>query len=266
LVKKDEPLIISHGSIDWVCDKLNPSRQRRLGMATPHIQAQLGDFAKTVLMPGDPLRAKFIADNFLTDVRQVNTVRNMFGYTGKFQGKLVSVMASGMGMPSMGIYSHELYTAFGVETIIRVGTAGAYHKQAKLFDIMLAQGASTDSAWASQFQLRGGTFSALATYHLLEKAVQVCQKQAIPYHVGNMLSSDVFYDADPDKWKKWEALGLLGVEMEAYALYANAARLGKQALAIMTVSDSFHYKEILTAEQREQGLKRMLEVALTIAP
>ena len=129
-------------------------------MATPHIQAALGDFAKTVLMPGDPLRAKYIADTFLTNVKQVNTVRNMFGYTGLFKGKKVSIMASGMGMPSMGIYSHELFTTFGVETIIRVGTTGAYVKQAKLFDIIIAQGASTDSNWASQFQLRNGSFSA----------------------------------------------------------------------------------------------------------
>jgi purine-nucleoside phosphorylase len=235
-------------------------------MATPHIKANAGDFAKTVLMPGDPLRAKFIADTFLTDVSQVNSVRNMFGYTGKYKGKSVSVMASGMGMPSMGIYAHELYTAFGVETIIRVGTTGAYLKQAKLFDIIIAQGASTDSNWASQFNLRGGTFSALGTFALVEKAVAVCRQEKLAVHVGNVLSSDVFYDVDPDKWKKWEALGILGVEMEAYALYATAARLGKQALAMMSVSDSFHYTEILTAEQREIGLKRMLEVALTIAP
>jgi purine-nucleoside phosphorylase len=235
-------------------------------MATPHIQAQPNDFAKTVLMPGDPLRAKFIAETFLKDVRQVNTVRNMFGYTGTYLGKPVSVMASGMGMPSMGIYSHELYTAFGVETIIRVGTTGAYTKKANLFDIIIAQGASTDSNWASQFQLRGGTFSALGSFSLVEKAVAECRKQNLPVHVGNVLSSDVFYGVDQDAWKKWEALGVLGVEMEAYALYANAARLGKQALAMMAVSDSFHHQEILTPAQRELGLKRMLEVALIIAP
>ena len=235
-------------------------------MATPHIQAALGDFAKTVLMPGDPLRAKYIADTFLTNVKQVNTVRNMFGFTGLYKGKRVSVMASGMGMPSMGIYSHELFTTFAVDTIIRVGTTGAYVKQAKLFDIIIAQGASTDSNWASQFQLRNGTFAALGSFSLLEQAVQQCRKMNAPFHVGNVLSSDVFYDVDPDKWKKWEALGVLGVEMEAYALYANAARLGKQALAIMSVSDSFHYKEILTAQQREVGLRLMLEVALNIAP
>jgi purine-nucleoside phosphorylase len=235
-------------------------------MATPHIQAALGDFAKTVLMPGDPLRAKYIADTFLTNVKQVNTVRNMFGFTGLYKGKPVSVMASGMGMPSMGIYSHELFTTFAVDTIIRVGTTGAYVKQAKLFDIIIAQGASTDSNWASQFQLRNGTFSALGSFSLLEQAVQQCRKMNAPFHVGNVLSSDVFYDVDPDKWKKWEALGVLGVEMEAYALYANAARLGKQALAIMSVSDSFHYQEILTPQQREVGLKLMLEVALSIAP
>jgi purine-nucleoside phosphorylase len=235
-------------------------------MATPHIQATLGDFAKTVLMPGDPLRAKFIADTFLKDVKQVNAVRNMFGFTGLYKGKRVSIMASGMGMPSMGIYSHELYSSFGVETIIRVGTTGAYTKHAKLYDILIAQGASTDSNWASQFQLRNGTFSALGSYNLLEHAVKTCRDHRLPFHVGNVLSSDVFYDVDPDKWKKWEALGVLGVEMEAYALYTNAARLGKQALAMMSVSDSFHYKEILTAEQREVGLKKMLEVALEIAP
>jgi purine-nucleoside phosphorylase len=234
-------------------------------MATPHIQAALGDFAKTVLMPGDPLRAKYMADTFLTNVKQVNTVRNMFGFTGLYQGKPVSVMASGMGMPSMGIYSHELYTTFGVETIIRVGTTGAYDKHAKLFDIIIAQGASTDSNWASQFQLRNGTFSALGSFSLVEKAVAQCRKMNLPFHVGNVLSSDVFYDVDKDKWKKWEALGVLGVEMEAYALYANAAILGKQALAIMSVSDSFHDHEILTPQQREVGLKNMLEVALTIA-
>lgn len=234
-------------------------------MATPHINADKNDFASTVLMPGDPLRAKFIADTFLTDVKLVNTVRNMLGYTGFYKGKKVSVMASGMGMPSMGIYSYELYTQYHVETIIRVGTTGAYHKQAKLFDIIVAQGASTDSNWAGQFNLKGGTFSALATYDLVEKAVLQLKDKQLPYYVGNVLSSDVFYDADKNKWKHWEALGVLGVEMEAYALYTNAAVLGKKALAIMTVSDSFHYQEILSAEQREIGLKRMLEVALDIA-
>ncbi|MGA0097074.1 MAG: purine-nucleoside phosphorylase [Bacilli bacterium] len=235
-------------------------------MPTPHIQANLGDFAKTVLMPGDPLRAKYIADTYLTNVKQVNKVRNMFGFTGTYQGKLVSVMASGMGMPSMGIYAHELFTEFAVDTIIRVGTTGAYLSSAKLYDIIIAQGASTDSNWASQFQLKNGTFSALGSFTLVEQAVKACREQNIPFHVGNVLSSDVFYDVDPDKWKKWAALGVLGVEMEAYALYATAARLGKKALAIMSVSDSFHYHEILTPSEREVGLKKMLEVALHIAP
>jgi purine-nucleoside phosphorylase len=235
-------------------------------MPTPHIQANLGDFAKTVLMPGDPLRAKYIAETYLTNVKQVNKVRNMFGFTGTYQGKLVSVMASGMGMPSMGIYAHELFTEFAVDTIIRVGTTGAYLPSAKLYDIIIAQGASTDSNWASQFQLKNGTFSALGSFALVEQAVKACREQNIPFHVGNVLSSDVFYDVDPDKWKKWAALGVLGVEMEAYALYATAARLGKKALAIMSVSDSFHYHEILTPSEREVGLKKMLEVALHIAP
>jgi purine-nucleoside phosphorylase len=190
----------------------------------------------------------------------------MFGFTGTYQGKLVSVMASGMGMPSMGIYAHELFTEFAVDTIIRVGTTGAYLPSAKLYDIIIAQGASTDSNWASQFQLKNGTFSALGSFALVEQAVKACREQNIPFHVGNVLSSDVFYDVDPDKWKKWAALGVLGVEMEAYALYATAARLGKKALAIMSVSDSFHYHEILTPSEREVGLKKMLEVALHIAP
>lgn len=234
-------------------------------MSTPHIHAKVGDFAKTVLMPGDPLRAKFIAETYLNDAKLVNTVRNVFAYTGTYQGKRVSVMASGMGMPSMGIYSWELYKEFGVETIIRVGTTGAYQKEIKLFDILIAQGASTDSNWSSQFPIKGATFSALGSYELIEKAVRDCQAKKLPFRVGNVLSSDVFYDADPNKWKAWADLGVLGVEMEAYALYSNAARLGKKALAIMTVSDSFHYHEILTPEQREKGLKQMLEVALAIA-
>jgi purine-nucleoside phosphorylase len=234
-------------------------------MSTPHIHAKVGDFAKTVLMPGDPLRAKFIAETYLKDAQLVNTVRNVFAYTGTYQGKRVSVMASGMGMPSMGIYSWELYKEFGVETIIRVGTTGAYQKEIKLFDILIAQGACTDSNWSSQFPIKGATFSALGSYELIEKAVRDCQAKKLPYRVGNVLSSDVFYDADPNKWKAWADLGVLGVEMEAYALYSNAARLGKKALAIMTVSDSFHYHEILTPEQREKGLKQMLEVALAIA-
>lgn len=233
-------------------------------MSTPHIHAKVGDFAKTVLMPGDPLRAKFIAETYLKDAKLINTVRNVFAYTGTYKGKNVSVMASGMGMPSMGIYSWELYSSFGVESIIRVGTTGAYQKDIKLFDILIAQSASTDSNWANQFTLKGGTFSATGTFGLIERAVSACKDRQFRYQVGNILSSDVFYDADPNKWKAWADLGVLGVEMEAYALYCNAARLGKKALAIMTVSDSFHYHEILTPEQRETGLKNMLEVALEL--
>jgi purine-nucleoside phosphorylase len=233
-------------------------------MGTPHIHAQKGDFAKTVFMPGDPLRAKYIAETYLEDFKLVNTVRNVFGYTGFYKGKRVSVMASGMGMPSMGIYSWELYKEFDVETIIRVGTTGAYQKDIQLFDILIAQSASTDSNWSSQFPIKGGTFSAIGSYPLIEQAVQACKLRKLPFRVGNVLSSDVFYDADPSKWKPWADLGVLGVEMEAYALYSNAARLGKRALAIMTVSDSFHYHEILTAEQREKGLKNMLDVAFDL--
>ncbi len=233
-------------------------------MGTPHIQAQKGDFAKTVFMPGDPLRAKYIAETFLKDFKLINTVRNVFAYTGYYNGKRVSVMASGMGMPSMGIYSWELYKEFDVETIIRVGTTGAYQKNIQLFDILIAQSASTDSNWSSQFPIKGGTFSAIGSYSLIEQAVHACKQRQLPFRVGNVLSSDVFYDADPDKWKPWADLGVLGVEMEAYALYCNAARLGKRALALMTVSDSFHYHDILTAEQREKGLKNMLDVAFDL--
>jgi purine-nucleoside phosphorylase len=233
---------------------------------TPHIAAKLGDFAKTVLMPGDPKRAKFIADHFLTDVVLVNDVRNMLGFTGFYKGKRVSVMGSGMGMPSIGIYSYELFAGYQVDTIIRIGTAGAYQKDLNLHDLVFAQTASTNSQWASQFSLQGGTFSPPGDFDLLTSGVQVAKQRAIPFKVGNILSSDIFYDASPEQWKKWEALGVLAVEMETYALYTNALRLGKKALAMMMISDSFHFHTILTPEQRETSLKAMIEVALEIAP
>lgn len=234
-------------------------------MSTPHIASQKGDFAKTVLMPGDPLRAKFIAENYLTDVKLVNSVRNIFGYTGTYKGKRISVMASGMGQPSIGIYSYELYTHFGVENIIRIGTCGTYREEIKLFDILIAVGASTDSNWGGQFDLRGGTFSAVADFSLALKAYQRIQSGGLAIHAGNILSSDVFYDVDPEAWKRWAALGVLGVEMESYALYVNAARLNKKALCLLTVTDHFILHERATSEQRELGLRKMIEVALDIA-
>ena len=185
-------------------------------MPTPHNAAKMGDFAETVLMPGDPLRAKFIAENFLEDVVQVTGIRNMYGYTGYYKGKRVSVMGSGMGMPSIGIYSHELYTQYGVEKIIRIGSAGSYKKEAKLYDVVLAQGACTNSNWAHQYALPG-TFSAIASFDLLQDAYKVAKENGVNVHVGNILSSDTFYEPTSDTWKKWGAMGVIAVEMESYA-------------------------------------------------
>ena len=233
-------------------------------MSTPHNSAKKGDFAKTVLFPGDPLRAKYIAENFLTDVVQVNTVRNMFGYTGYYNGKKVSVMGSGMGMPSLGIYAHELYTEYGVENIIRVGSCGAYSPDCKLFDVIIAQGASTNSSWAHQYSLPG-TFSAIADFNLLKNAYDVATSLNVRVHVGNILSSDIFYNDKPEVWKNWARMGILAVEMESYALYCIAASLNKKALSILTVSDSLVNSEETTSEQREKSFKDMMKIALEIA-
>jgi len=234
-------------------------------MSTPHIAAQKGDFAKTVLMPGDPLRAKFIADNYLTNAKLVTSVRNILGYTGFYKGKRISVMASGMGQPSIGIYSYELFTHFGVETIIRIGTCGTYCDNINLFDLLIAVGASTDSNWSGQFDLRGGSFSAIADFELAMKAYHRIKEAGLPVHAGNILSSDVFYDIDPNAWKKWATLGIIGVEMESFALYVNAARLQKKALCLLTVTDQIVRGERATSEEREMGLRKMIEVALDIA-
>ncbi|MCH3977312.1 MAG: purine-nucleoside phosphorylase [Bacilli bacterium] len=236
-------------------------------MPTPHINAKDGAFAKTVLMPGDPLRAKWIADNYLVDAQQVTNVRNIFGYTGHTrEGKLVSVMASGMGQPSIGIYSHELYTHYGVETIIRVGTCGTYQEDIHLFDIIVASGSCTDGNWSGQFNLLGGTYSAISDFELTLSAYQAIKNHRLIPHVGNVLSSDVFYDVDPNSWMKWKKLGVLGVEMESYALYTTAARLNKKALCLLTVTDSFvDHSRRATAEERQNGLAKMIEVALEIA-
>ena len=233
-------------------------------MATPHNQASEGAFGKTVLMPGDPLRAKFIAENFLQDVVQVNSVRNMFGYTGTYKGKKVSVMGSGMGMPSIGIYAHELYAFYGVERIIRVGTCGAYSPDCKVFDVILAQGACTNSAWAHQYALPG-TFSAISDFGMLKNAYEITESKKMNAHVGNILSSDIFYNDQPEVWKKWAKMGCLGVEMESYALYSTAAYLHKKALCILTVSDSFITHEETTPQQRQISFKDMMEIALEVA-
>ena len=233
-------------------------------MSTPHNQAPEGAFAKTVLMPGDPLRAKFIAENFLTDVVQVNSVRNMLGYTGYYKGKKVSVMGSGMGMPSIGIYSHELYSFYGVEKIIRIGTCGAYAPECKVFDLILAEGACTNSNWAHQFALPG-VLSAIADFGMLMDAYKIAKDNNMNVHVGNILSSDIFYNDQESVWKKWAKLGCLGVEMESYALYTTAANLHKKALCILTVSDSFITHEETTPEQRQTSFKDMMKVALEVA-
>lgn len=231
---------------------------------TPHINARPEDFARTVLMPGDPLRAKFIAENYLESARLVNNVRGVQGYTGKYHGVRVSVMASGMGMPSIGIYSYELYNFFGVENIMRVGSAGAMQENIRVRDIVIGQGASTNSNFAAQYRLPG-TFSAIASYTMLREAVAACEKLGARYHVGNLLSSDTFYGDDPDASGRWAALGVMAVEMEAAALYMNAARAGKRALAICTISDHLLTHEETTSEERQNSFTQMMEVALETA-
>ena len=231
---------------------------------TPHIHATPEDFGKTVLMPGDPLRAKFIAENFLTDARLVNNVRGIQGYTGLYNGVKVSVMASGMGMPSIGIYSYELYNFFGVENILRVGSAGALQMKVRVRDMILGMGASTNSAYGTQYGL-GGTFAPICSYELLKAAVAESEKIGARYHVGNILSSDVFYNDDPNFNQKWIEMGVLGVEMEAAALYMNAAKTGKRALAICTVSDHILTGEALDSEARQNSFTDMMRVALNVA-
>ncbi len=231
---------------------------------TPHIQANPEDFGKTVLMPGDPLRAKFIAENFLENARLVNNVRSIQGYTGYYKGTKVSVMASGMGMPSIGIYSYELYNFFGVENILRVGSAGALQKDVHVRDLILGMGASTNSSYGDQFGLCG-SFAPLCSYDLLKIAAEESEKIGARYHIGNLLSSDVFYNADPTFNQKWIDMGVLGVEMEAAALYMNAARAGKRALAICTVSDHIVTGDSLDSDARQTSFTDMMRVALNTA-
>lgn len=232
-------------------------------MSTPHNAANKGDIAKTVLLPGDPLRAKFIAENFLEDVVQFNSVRNMFGFTGTYQGKKVSVMGTGMGCASIGIYTYELIHMYGAENLIRIGSCGGMQESLKLGDIVMAIGASTDTNYAHQYHLPG-TFSAAATYDLLYKAVEEAKKYQFPYVVGNVLSSDIFYN-ETEEWRDWAKMGVLAAEMESYALYCNAARAGVRALGIFTVSDSIVNKEELSAEERQTGFTNMMKVALGVA-
>ncbi len=233
-------------------------------MATPHNGAEKGDIAKTVLMPGDPLRAKFIAETYLTNVKCFNTVRNMFGYTGEYNGKKVSVMGGGMGMPSIGIYSYELFNFYDVDNIIRIGSAGAYSDDINVRDLVIGMGACTNSNYASQYKLPG-TFAPIADYGLLRKAVDAAEKKGINVRVGNVLSSDTFYCDDATANDQWKKMGVMCVEMEAAALYMNAARCGKKALCMLTISDHIYKDEALSAEERQTSFHEMMEVALELA-
>lgn len=233
-------------------------------MSTPHNAAVEGQIAKTVLMPGDPLRAKYIAETYLENVECFNTVRNMFGYTGTYKGKQISVMGGGMGIPSIGIYSYELYSFYGVENIIRIGSAGGIQDDVKVRDIVIGMGACTDSNFASQYNLPG-TFAPTASYELLEKATTIAKEKNYKTVVGNVLSSDVFYNANKSANDQWKEMGVLCVEMEAAGLYMNAAKLGKKALAILTISDHLYTGESLSAEDRQNTFNEMMEIALEMA-
>lgn len=234
-------------------------------MSTPHIEAQKDDIAKVVLMPGDPLRAKFIAETFLTDVKKFNTVRNMFGYTGLYKGKEVSVMGSGMGMPSIGIYSYELYTDYDVESIIRIGSAGSYSERANVYDVVLADSAYSESSFAKvAFNYEEDVLKPSAA--LNERLLSSAEKLGIDVITGRIHSSDVFYR---DSGTNWEELrdnhDVLCVEMESFALFANAKKLDKQAACILTISDSFVTQEVTSAEERQTAFTKMMEIALDTA-
>ena len=231
---------------------------------TPHINASAEAFAETVLMPGDPKRSKFIAENFLRDIRLVNDVRGVQGYTGLYKGTPVSVMASGMGMPSMAIYSYELFNFFNVEKIIRVGSAGAYSEDVKVRDIVIASGASTDSNYLKHLKLPGD-FAPIAAFPLLSKCAIKAQELGYKHHVGNILSTDVFYSDTKAQLEKWGRVGILAVEMEAAALYTNAAVSKKQALAVCTISDSLVTGEALPPGDREKSFEEMIILSLETA-
>lgn len=231
---------------------------------TPHIRAKEGDFAKTVLMPGDPLRAKYIAETYLENPVFVTDVRNMLGFTGTYKGKRVSVMGGGMGMPSIGIYSHELFNFYGVENIIRIGSAGSISESCPVRSVVIAQAACTNSSWAKQYEIPG-TYAPIANYGLLSSAVEISKKQGTPTVVGNVLSSDPFYCDLKDPHSAWIKMGVLCVEMEAAALYMEAARSKKNALAILTISDNIITGEELSSDERQTGFGKMMELALELA-
>lgn len=229
---------------------------------TPHIGAKYGEIAETMIMAGDPLRAQFMAQKYLTDVVQFNNVRGMLGFTGMYNGKRVSTMGHGMGMPSIGIYTYELFNFYDVKTIIRVGSAGSFHPDLHIGDLLIAMGACTDSNYGAQFELPG-TFAPIADFDLTRRASEACDRMGYHYKVGNVLSSDIFYDENPET-DKWMKMGVMGVEMEAAALYMNAARAGKKALAICTVSDHLLTGEVSTSEERQTTFTHMMDVALSL--
>ena len=229
---------------------------------TPHIGAKLGDIAETVIMAGDPLRVKFMAETFLDNPVQFNNVRGMLGFTGTYKGKRVSVMGHGMGMPSIGIYNYELYNFFGVKTIIRVGSAGSIQHDLHVGDLVVAMGACTNSNYACQYELPG-TFAPIADFSLVREAVETCERLGYRYKVGNVFSSDVFYGENPHN-DKWINMGVLAVEMEIAALYMNAARSGNRALGICTISDHILTGEVTTAEERQTTFTHMMDVAFSL--
>lgn len=229
-----------------------------------HIAAKKGEIAETVLMPGDPLRAKFIAENFLEEAECYSEIRNMYGFTGRYKGVPVSIQGSGIGMPSMGIYSYELINDYDVKRIIRIGTAGSFHKDIKIKDIVLGLSASTDSNFSHLFKA-DGTYAPTASWDLILRAKKAADELEIPVHAGNIVSSDVFYKMQEDWWKTWQQLGVLAVEMEAAALYMHAAWFGIDALAILTISDHFVTGERATAEERQNSFTNMMKIALEAA-
>ena len=231
---------------------------------TPHIGAEKDQIAKTVLMPGDPLRAKYIAENFLENYECVNQVRNMLAFTGEYQGKRITVAGGGMGMPSVGIYTYELFHFYEVDQIIRIGTAGTLSDKVRLRDVVVGIGASTDSSYAAQYHLPG-TFAPIADFELARKAVETGERLGIRTVAGNILSSDLFYNDHEEDLTKWVKMGILAVEMEAAALYMNAARAGKKALCMLTISDAPLRSEALSAEERQTGFTDMMKIALKTA-
>lgn len=235
---------------------------KELTAPTPHISAKVGDFAETILLPGDPLRAKFIAETFMENAKEVTSVRNILGFTGTYKGKPVSVMGTGMGCPSIGIYSYELMNIYGCKNLIRIGTAGTFQPYVHVKEMVFAQAACTTSNYPSLMGLPG-TFAPICSYTLLEKAVASAKNLGYTYHVGNVLCSDVFYGVDLPVGKSWPEMGVLAVEMESAALYTNAAMAGANALCILTISDG--PDEVTTAEERQTAFTQMMEVALSLA-